>query len=45
MAGLVPVIHAFLVASEDVDARDIGVRKYAVLWTTMRGHDVERLCP
>jgi hypothetical protein len=25
--------------SKDVDARDIGVRKHAVLWTAMRGHN------
>ena len=40
MAGLVPAIHALLFCTaEDVDARDIGVRKHAVLRTAMRGHD------
>jgi len=40
MAGLVPAIHVFVIATpEDVDARDIGVRKHAVLRTAMRGHD------
>jgi hypothetical protein len=40
MAGLIPNIHAFVAAGFlDVDARDIGVRKHAVLWTAMRGHD------
>src|SRR5215510_12233869 len=28
--------------TKDVDGRDIGVRKHAVLRTTMPGHDVER---
>src|SRR6185437_13867117 len=40
MAGLVPAIHVFVAAGfQDVDARDIGVRKHAVLRTAMRGHD------
>jgi hypothetical protein len=44
MAGLVPAIHVFIVARpQDVDARDIGVRKHAVPWTAMRGHDAH--CP
>jgi hypothetical protein len=31
MAGLVPAIHVFVAAGfQDVDARDIGVRKHAV---------------
>ena len=30
---------------EDVDGRDIGVRKHAVLRTAMPGHDVALLCP
>ena len=38
MAGLVPAIHVFFVnAPQVVDARDIGVRKHAVLRTTIRG--------
>jgi hypothetical protein len=46
MAGLVPAIHVFAGCwvVKDVDARDKGVRKHAVLWTAMRGHDVERVC-
>jgi hypothetical protein len=39
MAGLDPAIHAFLVAKQGVDARDIGERSDAVLRTAMRGHD------
>ena len=40
MAGLVPAIHALPAANgKDVDARDIGVQKHAVLWTAMREHD------
>src|SRR6185369_8999249 len=40
MAGLVPAIHVLLVeTAKDVDARDIGVPKHAVLQTAMRGHD------
>jgi hypothetical protein len=36
MAGLVPAIHVFDVARpQDVDARHIGVRKRAVLWTAV----------
>ena len=43
MAGLVPAIHALLFCTaEDVDARDIGVRKHAVLRTAMPAHDVEK---
>ena len=38
MAGLVPAIHVYG-EKEDVDARDIGVRKHAVFRTAMRGHD------
>jgi hypothetical protein len=30
---------------EDVDARDIGVRKHAVLRTAMRGHDDGNVSP
>jgi len=38
MPGLVPAIHVLFADSlEDVDARDIGVRKHAVLRTAMRG--------
>src|SRR5665213_2007836 len=42
MAGLVPAIHVFALSyarKQGVDARDIGVRKHAVLRTAMRGHD------
>jgi hypothetical protein len=43
MAGLVPAIHvsgrAKKKKKQDVDARDIGVRKHAVLRTATRGHD------
>src|SRR5712671_7848789 len=40
MAGLVPAIHAFVLAAhKDVDARDIGERSDAVLRTAMPGHD------
>jgi hypothetical protein len=39
MAGLDPAIHVFLVATKDVDARDIGERSDAVPWTAMPGHD------
>jgi len=40
MAGLVPAIHALNLQSRKVvDARDIGGRKHAVLWTAMPGHD------
>jgi hypothetical protein len=32
-------------SKKDVDACDIGVRKHAVLWTAMRGHDaMDRWC-
>jgi hypothetical protein len=34
-----PSTFGSLLSGEDVDARDIGVRKHAVLWTAMRGHD------
>jgi hypothetical protein len=39
--GLVPGIHVFslVLSKEDVDGRDIGVRKHVVLRTTMPGHD------
>ena len=37
----VPATSFLLQAREDVDARDIGVRKHAVLWTAMRGHDAK----
>src|SRR5215510_6870162 len=43
MAGLVPAINVFLLCREHVDARDIGVRKHAVLRTAKRGHDVWNL--
>src|SRR5262245_6372 len=43
MAGLVPAIHVSIICCEGVDARDIGVRKHAVLRTAMRGHDNEWL--
>ena len=39
MAGLVPAIHVLLSVKKGVDARHIGVRKHAVLWTAMAGHD------
>ena len=39
MAGLVPAIHDFFLAAQDVDARDTGERSYAVLRAAMRGHD------
>ncbi len=32
---------ASTINKKDVDARDTGVRKHAVHWTAMRGHDVE----
>ena len=42
MPGLVPGIHVLRPCnSKDVDGRDIGVRKHAVLWTAMPGHDAE----
>jgi hypothetical protein len=41
MAGLVPAIHAL--RKQDVDAWHIGVRKHAVLWTSMAWHDGERV--
>jgi hypothetical protein len=41
MPGLVPGIHIFEPrVEEDVDGRDIGVRKHAVLRTAMPGHDI-----
>jgi len=39
MPGLVPGIHVFRPAKQDVDGRDIGERSDAVLWTAMPGHD------
>jgi hypothetical protein len=39
MAGLVPAIHVFAAREEDVDARDIGERRDAVLRTAMPGND------
>jgi len=39
MAGLVPAIHDFLFELADVDARDMGELRDAVLRTAMRGHD------
>ena len=39
MPGFMPGIHVFCSLLQDVDARDIGVRKHAVLRTAMRGHD------
>jgi hypothetical protein len=40
MPGLAPGIHVLRPSnSKDVDGRDIGVRKHAVLWTAMPGHD------
>src|SRR5258705_7096442 len=40
MAGLVPAIHAFVLAAhKGVDGRDIGERSDAVLRTAMPGHD------
>ena len=40
MPGLVPGIHVLRPSnSKDVDGRDIGVRKHAVLWTAMPSHD------
>jgi len=42
MPGLVPGIHVFgQRTKKDVDGRDIGVRKHAVLRTAMPGHDNE----
>jgi hypothetical protein len=43
MAGLVPAIslREAMSCPTKRDARDIGVRKHAVLWTAMRGHDRE----
>jgi hypothetical protein len=42
MAGLVPAIHVLVRSRiQDVDARDIGVRKHAVLRTAMRGNERE----
>jgi len=38
MPGLVPDIYVFFFC-RDVDGRDIGVRKHAVLRTAMPGHD------
>jgi hypothetical protein len=45
MAGLAPAIYVsgYSLCREDVDARDIGVRKHAVLRTAKRGHDVRNL--
>jgi hypothetical protein len=43
MPGLVPGIHVFYSSRKVVDGRDIGVRKHAVLWTAMPGHDVVML--
>jgi hypothetical protein len=43
MAALVAGIHVFGFLKQDVDGRDIGVRKHAVLWTAMPGHDWENL--
>jgi|GEM_PF-2512745 hypothetical protein len=44
MPGFMPGIHVLSQKrdSEDVDGRDIGVRKHAVLRTAMPGHDDER---
>jgi hypothetical protein len=39
MPGLVPGIHVLATSHQDVDGRDIGVRKHAVFWTAMPGHD------
>jgi hypothetical protein len=41
MPGLVPGIHALshYYRLENVDGRDMGARKHAVLWTAMPGHD------
>jgi hypothetical protein len=40
MPALVAGIHVFgHCTKEDVDGRDIGVRKHAVLRTAMPGHD------
>jgi hypothetical protein len=37
----VPGIHVFTTCDQDVDGRDIRVRKHAVPWTAMPGHDEE----
>ena len=45
MPGFMPGIHAFRLLKQDVDGRDIGVRKHAVLRTAMPGHDENTLTP
>src|SRR5689334_21819978 len=46
MPALVAGIHVFKPCnSKDVDGRDIGVRKHAVLRTAMPGHDESRFNP
>jgi hypothetical protein len=46
MPGLVPGIHVLkTVQFTDVDGRDIGVRKHAVLRTAMPGHDSKQAQP
>ena len=43
MPALVAGIHVLRPCNiKDVDGRDIGVRKHAVLWTAMPGHDEVR---
>jgi hypothetical protein len=39
MPAFMPGIHAFVVAKQGVDGRDIGERSDAVLRTAMPGHD------
>jgi hypothetical protein len=46
MPALVAGIHVLKLARlKDMDGRDIGVQKHAVLRTAMPGHDKERYCP
>jgi len=44
MPGFMPGIHVFWLLKQDVDGRDIGVRKHAVLRTAMPGHDENLNC-
>ena len=43
MPGFMPGIHVFWLLKQDVDGRDIGVRKHAVLRTATPGHDEKTL--
>ena len=43
MPGFMPGIHVFWLLKQDVDGRDIGVRKHAVLRTARPGHDEKTL--